>query len=198
MSPQPETQSETISEIPNADWGPLAGLPGNPIMWMLIASELLAFGAIFVAFSIMRTQEPGLFAQSQNHLNRLAGAINTMVLLTSGFVAALAVQYQKQSNTKLTRLCLVGSSLLGLIFLGVKGAEYAEKSAQGITTDTNTFYMFYYLTTGFHAMHVVFGIVILLNVAWKNTEDNVVTGTAFWHMVDLIWIILFPLIYLVR
>jgi nitric oxide reductase NorE protein len=188
----------TAPEIPNADWGPLAGLPGNPIMWMLIASELLAFGAIFIAFSIMRLQEPALFADAQNHLNRLAGALNTMVLLTSGFCAALAVHYQKHGNTNMTRMALVGSSLLGVVFLAVKWMEYAQKAAEGINTETNTFYMFYYLTTGFHAMHVVFGIVILMIVAWKNTDENVITGTAFWHMVDLIWIILFPLIYLVR
>lgn len=192
------SEHKNKTDIPNSDWGPLAGLPGNPIMWMLIASELLAFGAIFVAFSLVRMQQPELFAESQNHLNRLAGAINTMVLLTSGLCAALAVHYQKHGNTKMTRISLMGSSLLGLVFLGVKWAEYAQKAAEGISTETNSFYMFYYLTTGFHAMHVVFGILILMIVAWKNTEDNVVTGTAFWHMVDLIWVILFPLIYLVR
>ncbi len=185
-------------DIPNADWGPLAGLPGNPIMWVLIAGELLAFGAMFVAFSLVRLGEPEMFTEAQSHLNRLAGAINTMVLLTSGFFAALAVHYQRLDKTGLTRLALGGAICFGLVFLGVKWVEYARKAAEGISTETNSFYMFYYLTTGFHAMHVVFGILILLLVSWKNSLENVVTGTAFWHMVDLIWVILFPLIYLVR
>ena len=84
------------------------------------------------------------------------------------------------------------------MFLGVKWAEYADKFAAGISTETNSFFMFYYLATGFHAIHVLFGIVVLMIVAWKNSIDNIITGTAFWHMVDLIWVILFPLIYLMR
>lgn len=180
------------------DWGPLSGLPGNPIMWILIASELLVFGAIFIGFSGTRLTEPGVFLDSQNHLNRLAGALNTMVLVTSGFCAALAVHFQKAGEGQKTRLFLSLSSFLGVVFLVIKGFEYSEKFAQGITPDTNSFFMFYYLTTGFHAMHVLFGIALLLIVAWKNSVENVVTGTAFWHMVDLIWIVLFPVIYLMR
>lgn len=180
------------------EWGPLSGLPGNPIMWLLIASELVVFGAIFIGFGIARLAEPEMFAQSQDQLNRLAGAINTMVLLTSGFGAALAVHYQSVGDIVKTRIALAGAALLGIVFLVVKVIEYSEKIAAGISTETNTFFMFYYLATGFHAMHVVFGIVILAIVGWKNSMENLITGTAFWHMVDLIWVILFPLIYLMR
>ncbi len=96
------------------------------------------------------------------------------------------------------RLLLFMSSFLGVVFLGIKWVEYSDKFSNGITPDTNTFFMFYYLTTGFHAMHVVFGIILLFIVGWKNNVENLVTGTAFWHMVDLIWVILFPVIYLMR
>lgn len=190
--------SETQIPEDNEDWGPLSGLPGNPMMWILIASELAVFGAIFVGFAGARLSEPEIFLESQNHLNRLAGALNTMVLVTSGFCAALAVFFQRQNKTVETRLLLLASSLLGVIFLAIKWVEYSEKFAAGITPDTNTFFMFYYLTTGFHAMHVVFGILLLIIVGWKNSLENVVTGTAFWHMVDLIWIVLFPVVYLMR
>lgn len=139
-----------------------------------------------------------MFATSQDQLNRLAGAINTMILLTSGLCAALAVHYQGKNEPLKTRLLLLLAIVLGCLFLGVKWLEYADKFAAGISTETNSFFMFYYLATGFHAMHVIFGIVILMIVAWKNTMDNIITGTAFWHMVDLIWGILFPLIYLMR
>ena len=180
------------------DWGPLSGLPGNPMMWILIASELAVFGAIFVGFAGARLSEPDIFLDAQNQLNRLAGALNTMVLVTSGFCAALAVYFQRQGKNFEPRILLLASSLLGVVFLAIKWVEYSEKFAAGITPDTNTFFMFYYLTTGFHAMHVIFGILILAIVAWKNSYENVVTGAAFWHMVDLIWIILFPVIYLMR
>ena len=185
-------------EIPNADWGPLAGLPGNPLMWILIGSEMLVFGAIFISFAVARLLQPDVFMDAQNHLNRLAGAINTMILLTSGFLAAMAVQAQNSDQTGKTRWLLFGAIWFGALFLGIKFVEYSEKFAAGISTDTNTFYMFYFLATGFHAVHVVFGMLILAFVGWKNTRDNVVTGVAFWHMVDLIWVILFPLIYLMR
>ncbi len=190
--------TETEQDGPQEDWGPLSGLSGNPIMWVLIASELVVFGAIFISFGFARLSEPQVFAEAQDHLNRLAGAINTMVLLTSGLFAALAVHFQSRDDTLKTRLAIAAAIALGAVFLGVKFVEYADKFEQGISTETNTFFMFYYLATAFHAMHVVFGMVLLVIVGWKNSFENVVTGTAFWHMVDLIWVILFPLIYLMR
>lgn len=188
----------TSQRLPNEDWGPLAGLPGNPIMWVLIGSELAVFGAAFVAFGVARLGEPGVFAEAQGSLDRLAGALNTMVLLTSGFCAALAVRFSARNRPNPTRAALVAASLLGLVFLGVKSLEYADKIDAGVSVETNTFFMFYYLTTGFHALHVVFGIVLLAIVAVRPTLESVITVTAFWHMVDLIWVVLFAVIYLVR
>jgi len=193
-----DTATRKESSDSDDDWGPLSGLPGNPIMWVLIASELIAFGALFIAFAAVRLSDVELFATSQDSLNRLAGAINTMVLVTSGFCAAVAVHYQSKNETLRTRIWLGAASLLGAVFLGVKWIEYGAKFAEGISTETNTFFMFFFLLTGFHALHVVFGIILLVIVAWKNSLENVITVTAFWHMVDLIWVILFPLIYLMR
>ena len=93
LAPSPQT-SQSADLSTTEDWGPLAGLPGNPIMWVLIASELLVFGAMFIGFASVRLTQVELFASSQDSLNRLAGAINTMVLITSGFCAAIAVHYQ--------------------------------------------------------------------------------------------------------
>ena len=179
-------------------WGPLSGLPGNPMMWLLIWSELLVFGAAFIGFAVARVLDPQSFMRSQDTLDRLAGGLNTMVLLTSGFCAALAVEAQQHDKGKPARLWIVAAIALGLVFLLIKGREYADKLAHGIGIETNSFFTLYYLTTGFHALHVVFGIVILALVGWKNSVENIETGTAFWHMVDLIWVILFPLIYLMR
>ncbi len=198
VSPSPQTNLSTADLSTEQDWGPLAGLPGNPIMWILIASELLVFGAMFIGFASVRLTQMELFASSQDSLNRLAGAINTMVLITSGFCAAIAVHYQRRGKTSMVRFWLAAAMVLGIVFLGIKGVEYSEKITAGISTQSNDFFMFYYLVTGFHALHVLLGIVILAIVSWKNNLENVLTGTAFWHMVDLIWVILFPLIYLMR
>ncbi len=182
----------------SGDWGPLSQLPGHPMMWILIVSELLVFGAAFIAFAAARSGDPALFAASQDSLDRLLGAINTMVLLTSGLFAALAVNAVAQGATGRGRAFLGIAGGLGLVFLAIKALEYAEKHAAGIGFDTNSFFTLYYLTTGFHALHVIAGIAILALVAWRSSLENVETGVAFWHMVDLIWVLLFPVIYLMR
>jgi nitric oxide reductase NorE protein len=190
------TEQKTQSLDDN--WGPLSQLPGNPMMWLLIWSELLVFGMAFLGFSGARLMDMDVFATSQGSLNRLAGAINTMVLITSGLFAALAVNAQSHNKTLQTRLWIGAAIILGITFLVIKWHEYSEKFAHGIGMESNNFYTLYFLITGFHALHVVLGIIILIIVGWKNSLDNLETGAAFWHMVDLIWVIVFPLIYLMR
>ncbi len=180
------------------NWGALSQLPGNPMMWLLIWSELLVFGLAFVGFSGARLLDVEGFARSQDSLNRVAGALNTMVLITSGLFAALAVNAQSLGRVLQMRLWVGAAIALGILFLIIKWHEYSEKFALGIGLDSNNFFTLYFLITGFHALHVVLGIVILLIVAWKNSLENLETGAAFWHMVDLVWVIVFPLIYLMR
>ena len=175
-----------------------AGLPGNLMMWVLIASELLAFGGFFIAFAVSYAGDPALFRAGQAQLDRRLGVINTLVLLTSGLFAALAVRTRHDGDVRATRGWLALAAALGLVFLGVKAAEYAKKIAHGFTITTDSFFELYFLLTGFHALHVVAGIVILALVAWRCSADNVETGVAFWHMVDLVWVLLFPIVYLLR
>jgi nitric oxide reductase NorE protein len=92
----------------------------------------------------------------------------------------------------------VGAALLGVVFLIVKVLEYAGKAADGIGWETHPFFTFYYLLTGFHAAHVVAGVIVLLLIAWQDTARNIEAGAAFWHMVDLVWVLLFPVLYLLR
>ncbi len=179
-------------------WGPLSELPGNPMIWLLIISELLIFGAGFIGFAVAFVRDPETFRAAQDSLNRLAGAINTMVLITSGMFAALAVRAEAVGNTVRMRLHVAAAIALGLVFLGVKAVEYSAELAAGHTIDTNTFFALYWLLTGFHALHVVLGIIILAIVAKWHSLANLETGAAFWHMVDLIWVILFPVAYLLR
>ncbi len=172
-------------------------LPGELMMWVLIVSELLVFGAGLVAFMAVRITDAEGFAAAQATLHRSGAGINTIVLVTSGFMAALALRLREEARRRATaRALLAGAAVLGGVFLWIKGIEYGEKIAQGISTDTHPFYTFYYLLTGFHAAHVLAGMVILLLVAWRDSARNIEAGAAFWHMVDLVWVLLFPVIYL--
>ncbi|WP_170391610.1 cytochrome c oxidase subunit 3 [Ruegeria arenilitoris] len=171
-------------------------LPGELLMWVLIVSELLVFGAGLIAFMGVRLNDPAGFAEAQSHLYRTGAALNTGVLVTSGFLAARALRWRHAARRGAARLALIGAALLGVVFLTIKGAEYAGKAAQGISYETHPFFLFYYLLTGFHAAHVLAGVAILLLVAWRDDPRNIEAGGQFWHMVDLVWILLFPVIYL--
>jgi nitric oxide reductase NorE protein len=173
-------------------------LPGEPMMWVLIVSELLVFGAGLVAFMAMRLTDPTGFAEAQAHLHRVGAAFNTVVLVTSGLFAALAVRAAHAGRARRKQALLGAAMALGVVFLIVKGVEYADKAGQGISHETHAFFMFYYLLTGFHAAHVVAGIALLGLVALVKDPHATETGAAFWHMVDLVWVLLFPVIYLIR
>ncbi len=187
--------SEAIEED---NWGPLSALPGNPLMWVLILSEMLVFSAFFILFAWQRAAEVALFDASQQLLDPVIGGFNTMILLTSGLFAALAIQAIAQDRLCRCRQLLGITMLLGVAFCVIKVLEYASKLSAGLTPETNTFFTFYYLLTAFHLAHVVFGLGLLALVCWKTSRVNVVTVTAFWHLVDLIWVLLYPLLYLLR
>jgi nitric oxide reductase NorE protein len=176
--------------------GGIAALPGDLMMWVLILSELLVFGAGLLAFMAVRLTDPGGFAEAQAHLDRTGAGINTMVLVTSGWLAALAVQAAEAGRTARVRWLLAGSAALGLVFLGIKGLEYLAKAAAGIGFETHAFFTFYYLLTGFHAAHVLAGVAILALVAIRAQPGPVEVAAMFWHMVDLVWVLLFPVLYL--
>jgi len=173
-------------------------LPGEPMMWVLIVSELLVFGAGLVALSAMRLTDPEGFAEAQAHLDRAGAALNTVVLVSSGCLAALAVRAAEAGRAGRKRALMAGAMALGVVFLVIKGLEYADKAAQGINWESHAFFTFYYLLTGFHAAHVVAGIVLLWLVAVLKDPRATETGAAFWHMVDLVWVLLFPVVYLIR
>ncbi|MCB1505442.1 MAG: cytochrome c oxidase subunit 3 family protein [Hyphomicrobiaceae bacterium] len=196
-APQPASDAGETDTLAGS-WGILSTLPGHPMMWILIVSEILVFGGAFIAFAGTRLADPELFRASQDHLDRLAGAINTMVLLTSGLCAALAVNAMAEAKVHIARRWLAAASALGVVFLAVKMVEYSTKLGAGLTPTANSFFTLYYLTTGFHALHVIAGILILAIVSWKASLETIEIGTTFWHMVDLVWVLLFPVVYLMR
>jgi nitric oxide reductase NorE protein len=180
--------------------------PGDLAIWVFIFAELLAFGVFFVAYAFARANNVELFNESQQHLNRTSGAINTLVLITSSYFMVRAVAAIKQGLSNSCARWIASAIGLGFVFLAIKIAEFNATFAAGISLSTNTFYMFYLSLTIFHFMHVILGMVILAAVMVKalragySAENHigVETGASYWHMVDLLWIILFPLVYVIR
>ena len=171
-------------------------LPGELIMWVLIISEMAVFGAALLIFLTLRLRDPEGFAAAQDHLHRLSAGLNTVVLVTSGFGAACAVRAARAGQAAATRRWLWGAMILGAVFLLLKGVEYADAARQGIGLETHVFYTFYWLLTLFHAAHVLAGMILLGIVAIRAQADAVEAAGQFWHMVDLVWVLLFPVIYL--
>lgn len=181
-------------------------LPGDFAIWIFIFAEMLAFGVLFVAYAFTRAQNIELFNASQLTLSRTSGAINTLVLITSSYFVVRGVEAIKRGLNQQCAHWLTVAFLLGGVFVGIKMVEFQDKFAADITMSTNDFYMFYLSLTFFHFMHVLMGMVILAVIIMKakrggySAQDHVgvETGASFWHMVDFLWIILFPLVYIIR
>lgn len=190
-------RSEIILEQSNR--GALSELPVHPMMWVLLLSEFAVFGILFVAFSVARLLHPEVFLNGQAHLDVTLAGINTLILITSGWFAARAVAARELDKRASARRFLAGAIILGALFTAIKLVEYDAKLEEGIGLgNADTFFTLYFLLTGFHLMHVALGIVILAIVSWYDAPDNLKTGTAFWHVVDLLWIVMYPIVYLVR
>ncbi len=181
-------------------------LPGDFAIWIFIYAELLVFGVFFISYAITRSNHVALFNESQLLLNQTAGMINTIVLITSSWFVVNAVHAIKRGEQQRCVRWLQASIGTGAIFLLIKSFEFYTKASEGITLSTNAFYMFYLSLTFFHFMHVILGMVILVAVMLNaqkgryspSETTGVETGASYWHMVDLVWIILFPLVYLLR
>lgn len=176
--------------------------PGGILIWIVIFLELITFGMALVAFVYYGAEEPEVFHQSKLQLNPTIGAINTIFLLTSGLFVANAIHFYKEGNTKKTTFFFKLAMLGGLLFLILKSFEYYTKIIHGITLDTNTFFSFYWMLTGFHIIHVLIGLVLLFiterNINKNKAElEDVEASASFWHMCDIIWLLLFPIIYLI-
>jgi len=180
--------------------------PGDLALWIFICAELLVFGVFFAAYAFTRTSNIELFNQYQATLNADLALLNTIALLTSSYFVVSAIiaikENQQQKSTRFLLLAILG----GITFLALKMTEYSHHMSEGINLTTNLFYMFYLSLTFFHFMHVILGVMILI-VLWVNTRKGaytatehtgLVSGGAYWHMVDLVWLILFPLIYIMR
>ena len=187
--------------------------PGDFGVWIIIYVELLTFGLFFVGYAFSRRDNLEMFNQSQLMLNQTSGFINTFILITSSYFVAKGVALMRSmteanqiSANKEASRWLKFAMACGIAFLFIKGAEFVHIFGEGINLSTNKFFMFYLLLTMFHFMHVLLGTVILFNVhqrtkvAAYTPQDHrgFESGASYWHMVDLLWIVLFPLVYIIR
>jgi nitric oxide reductase NorE protein len=187
--------------------------PGDFGVWIIIYVELLTFGLFFIGYAFSRRSNLEMFNTSQLMLNQATGFINTLILVTSSYFVAKGVQYMRnmtqdtiEISNKKASVWLAFAIIFGIAFLFIKGSEFAHIFGEGITLSTNKFFMFYLLLTMFHFMHVVLGTIILFNIRQRTKiaaytpEDHrgFESGASYWHMVDLLWIVLFPLVYIIR
>ena len=196
----PEVLAEHFSELEQQRDAARLG------MWIFLATEVLFFGGLFAAYSTYRFLYPHAFAEGAKHMERLLGGINTAVLLTSSLFMAFAVREAKLGRTRRQIGWLSLTWVLGLAFLAIKGIEYAHHIREGMPEGRQKlFILLYFAMTGLHAIHVTIGlgaIATLAAIAWRerrgpppNPTPVELTGL-YWHFVDIVWIFLFPLLYL--
>lgn len=174
---------------------------------LLLFGDMVVFMVLFAVYLNRRAQDKELFASSQDALNRSFGAVNTVILLTSSVLVVFAVRAMRSDRLRhLASPLVLAGVVVGAGFVVVKVLEYHEKIAAGITPSTNDFFMYYFVLTGLHLAHVVIGLAVLVALSRlarvaepSRTQLAFFEGGAcFWHMVDLLWIVIFPLLFLVR
>lgn len=181
-------------------------LPGDLAMWIFIYAELLVFGIFFLGYAVTRAYHLELFNAGQATLNKELGAFNTVVLITGSYCVVRAIAAIRQDHINACTHWLGAALISGLLFLIAKFFEYKDKFAAGYDLDTNLFFMFYFSLTFFHFMHVILGMVILSFIlvkaqrgGYSATEHRgLESGASYWHMVDLVWVVLFPLLYVMK
>ena len=184
-------------------------------MWVFLATEVLFFGGLFAAYFYGRTHWPQGFAAASRHTDVLLGTVNTALLLTSSALVALAMVCDEQAARRRRVSWLLGASAaLGIVFLAVKGVEYRQEWHEGLfpgpgfalagTPAAELFFMLYFVTTALHGLHLLIGIALLAVFAWGSARlapwaphRRLEVAGLYWHFVDAVWIVLYPLIYLV-
>lgn len=182
----------------------LPRVPGEPGIWVLVFGDLFVFAIFYGTFAYYRIVEFDVFRTSQASLNQSLGLLNTLLLLTSSLLVAKGLAAGRAGNVGLARKWTTGALLLGVGFVGVKAVEYGQKFAEGLSPATNTFFSLYFVFTGIHLLHVVIGLGVLAflraRLARPSTgRDAIAEGCSiYWHMVDVLWVILFAVFYLHR
>jgi cytochrome c oxidase subunit III len=185
-------------------------------MWIFLATEVLFFGGLFLAYTVYRSLYPQTFAAASHHTDVILGGTNTAILLFSSTLMALAVRAAELRNRKQLVWLLLATAFLGIVFMGIKSVEYHKDFVQHLVPGSHfeweeanrlhaeIFFWLYFAMTGLHAIHVIVGIFVLLTLAALARLGKFTTGHhtpvevagLYWHFVDIVWIFLFPLMYL--
>ncbi len=201
----------SVDQRPRPVPGPTAGkapghIPGEAGVWLLLFGEMSFFSSLFTAFLYYRSLDIALFSASQAELSKAIGLTNTLLLLSSSLFVALAVRAVAQGRTTTAPRLFLAALACSLGFILFKGIEYYQLISAGIAVNSNSFFGFYFALTGLHLGHVIIGSVLLgvlavfsgRPLARPSHFALIESGGCFWHMVDLLWIIIFPLLYLVE
>ncbi|KGJ89457.1 cytochrome c oxidase subunit 3 family protein [Thalassotalea sp. ND16A] len=181
-------------------------LPGDLAMWFFILMELTVFAIFFIGFAITQRLQPEMFSEGRATLSAAVGLFCTLSLIISSYFVARSVEAVKRGNNFSAKRQLVFALLTASIYVVLKITEYSALLELGFDISTNTFYTLYFFITGFHFMHVLLGMIILAYMA-KRANNNAYqpsdcsgyeAGASYWHMVDLVWIIVFFLIYIIH
>ena len=194
--------TDGISITPFSDFS----APGNIAVWILIFAELIEFGFFFLVFLIAKILNPDIFFQGVAQLNTIAGMLNTFILLTSSYFIANAIKSIKSAKRERCLFFLYLTLLCGAIYCGIKAWEYQWNLSQNITSRDNLFFSLYYYLTFNHWLHVAMGMCVISWVTVKlhfnfyneNDYEGLESAASYWHMIDLVWIIIFPLLYVLR
>lgn len=184
---------------------PVTGIRHGKLgMWLFLASEVMFFSGFFTAFIILRNANLAAFAKGASELNWYLACLNTVVLIGSSLTMAMSIMSLEKGQTQKFRLYMFITFLCACTFLVVKYFEYTAKFSHHIYPSTSTFFAMYYIMTGFHAMHVIGGMIpiswmLIRSFSKKGYTDygRVEILGLYWHFVDLVWIFLFPVLYLI-
>ena len=186
-------------------------------MWVFLTTETLFFGVLFFTYAAMRFAHPAAFAAASRHTDVVMGTLNTAVLLTSSVTMALAVEAAEIGRARIAARLMTATLALGIVFLAIKGYEYHREYLEHLfpgaafrfagphAGGAETFFWLYFVTTGFHALHLAIGVGIVGFMAWRLARGGLAAQSAasidnvglYWHFVDIVWIFLYPALYLV-
>ncbi len=178
------------------------GVPGEPGLWIFLLGDMTLFGLFFLAFAVQGRADRAGFADGAAELGATTGAVNTLVLLTSSLLVVYAVRMVRSGRPGAARPLLVGTVACAVCFAVLKIGEYVAEVGTGVTPVSSLFATYWFVLTGIHLFHVVVGVVLLAVLWWRLRDGSVGRlrfaegAAAYWHMVDLLWLVLFALLYL--
>lgn len=200
------TQTSLASERVRPPTARLGHVPGEAAIWVFIIGDLLFFSLCFIQFYLSRNELAEVFDSSQRALSINFAAVNTILLLTGSLFVVMGVHYVKDGRTRSGANLFVLAIGCAAVFGVNKVFEYSHHLSMGHTATSNLFFQYYYMFTGFHALHLLIGIAFLTRMrartlAGTPTADDIrfiEVGASFWHLVDLLWVLLFPILYIVH